>query len=172
MLSLCSTAHRGSEGSDGTPRTGRAGAVVLLVQSDPDTLAMYADFLELYGYRCVTAGDTADALVRAPTADIIVTGIQIPGHIGGSDAIGDGFDFIRRLKGDSRTARVPVIVLTTNSLPTTRAKAERAGCRAFLTKPCLPGELLFAVQRVLSSAESQDDVTRGLAKVASATGEG
>jgi CheY-like chemotaxis protein len=126
---------------------------VLLVQSDPDNLAMYADFLELHGHLCVRASSTADAFIVAPIADVIVTGIQVPGQSDGTAVIGDGIDFIRRLKVDSRTMRVPAIVLTTNSSTTERARAEQAGCSSFLTKPCLPEYLLSEVRRVATGVE-------------------
>jgi CheY-like chemotaxis protein len=49
--------------------------------------------------------DTADALALARTADVIVTGIRVPGPF-------DGIELVRRLRADGPTKDKPIIVLT------------------------------------------------------------
>jgi two-component system cell cycle response regulator DivK len=71
-----------------------------------------------------------------------VSEMLLHGHI-------DGLELLARLKGDERTKAIPLIVLTVCAWTTERARAEEAGCDVFLAKPCLPGELLDAVRRVL-----------------------
>ena len=87
--------------------------------------------------------DAHDALRVAPSADVIVTGILLPGQI-------DGVEFIAQLKANERTKSIPVVVLTTCAWSAERERAENAGCNAFLAKPCLPADLLGAVSRVLA----------------------
>lgn len=118
--------------------------VVLLVQSPDDSRDMYAEFFDHHGFSVVCPLDAADALKLARTADVIITGIQIPGEM-------DGFGLMTRLRGDEATKEKPIIVVTSWAWQTERLRAEDAGCDVFLTKPCLPDELLRHVRRVLRS---------------------
>ena len=86
-------------------------------------------------------GHRALAQARALLPDLIVMDLAIPGI--------DGWEVTRRLKRDPRTRRIPVIALTGHALAGARQEAERAGCTAFLTKPCLPDDLIRAIQNVL-----------------------
>ncbi len=116
--------------------------VVLFVQPERDDREMYAEFFRHQGWRAIAVSAADDALRVAPTADVIITGILLPGQM-------DGVEFIAQLKSDERTTSIPVIVLTTCAWNAERERAENAGCDLFLVKPCLPADLLSAVRRVL-----------------------
>jgi two-component system cell cycle response regulator DivK len=105
---------------------------------------MYAEFLKASGFRTFEASTTRRALALAPKADIVVTGVRV------SSAY-DGLDLVRRLHAEPRTARTAVIVLTAYAFEFARRLATAAGCDAFLTKPCLPEDLLSEIRRVLGS---------------------
>ncbi|ESQ91580.1 chemotaxis protein CheY [Asticcacaulis sp. AC460] len=47
----------------------------------------------------------------------------------------DGFEILRRLKGDERTKMIPVVVLTTTDHPKDIDRCYALGCNAFMTKP-------------------------------------
>ena len=66
-------------------------AVVLLVQAEPDSREMYAEFLRYQGLLPVPVSTARDGLRVAPEADVIVTGLLLPGDM-------DGIEFIARLK--------------------------------------------------------------------------
>ena len=117
--------------------------VVLLVQPERDDREMYAEFFHCQGWRAIPVSAAHDALRVAPLADVIITGILLPGRM-------DGLEFVAQLKADKRTQSIPVIVLTTCSWNGERKRAENAGCAAFLSKPCLPADLVGAVRRVLA----------------------
>ena len=117
--------------------------VVLLVQPERDDRDMYAEFFGRQGWRAIAVSAAHDALRLAPTADVIITGILLPGPM-------DGVEFIAQLKANERTKSIPVMVLTTCAWSTERERAANAGCDAFLTKPCLPADLVGAVRRVLA----------------------
>ena len=64
-----------------------------------------------------------------------------------------GHDLIaRQLKATPRTQAVPIIALTGAGLPHERVSAMRAGCERHLAKPCVPEELLRAIQLCITSA--------------------
>lgn len=47
----------------------------------------------------------------------------------------DGYEILRRLKGDERTRSIPVIVLTTTDNPKEIDKCYELGCNVYITKP-------------------------------------
>ena len=124
-------------------RPGRVPAV-LLVDSARDNRAMYAEFLKVFGFRTLQAATTRRALALAPKADVVVTGVRV-------NTAYDGLDLVRRLHAEPRTSNAAVIVLTAYAFDFARRLAMSAGCDAFLTKPCLPEDLLSEIRRVLQS---------------------
>jgi two-component system, cell cycle response regulator DivK len=124
-------------------------AVVVLLQGDTDSREMYAEYFRYWGLLPVPVRTARDGLTVAPTADVIVTGLLLPGDI-------DGIEFIARLKSDERTKRIPVIVVTACVWKRDRERAEEAGCDVFLPKPCLPDDLLRDVRRLLAATKPRD----------------
>ncbi len=109
---------------------------------------MYAEFLRYYGLAVIPVSDARDALMLAPQADIVVTGMNL-------DKPMDGAGLVSRLRHDDRTRSTPVIVLTACAWPKDRERAEAAGCDVFLPKPCLPNDLLGEVRHLLAATRSQ-----------------
>ena len=122
---------------------------VLLVDDYPDAREMYAEYLRYSGYDVIEAVDGMDALRRAnaESPDIIVMDLSLP--------IIDGWEATRRLKADARTSSIPVVVLTGHALAGISEGAKLAGCDAFVTKPCLPEDLVKEINRVLERVEDR-----------------
>jgi two-component system, cell cycle response regulator DivK len=118
---------------------------VLLVDDYPDAREMYTAYLELSGFDVVEAGDGAEALQRAAEAapDIILMDLSLP--------VMDGWEATRRLKADHRTASIPVVALTGHALTGLSEGARRAGCDAFVSKPCLPEDLVREIRTILDA---------------------
>jgi two-component system, cell cycle response regulator DivK len=115
---------------------------ILLVEPPEDDRPMYAEFLRANGFS-VTEVDSTDAgLSAAETADLIVTGVRMPGSF-------DGIELVRRLRDDERTKRKPLIVLTACTFEPDQSRAFAAGCDVFLPKPCLPEVLLKEAERLI-----------------------
>jgi two-component system cell cycle response regulator DivK len=112
--------------------------LILLVQQEQDRL-MYGEFFSHRGVETVCAADGSDAVRLAAVADVVVTGLSLPGDI-------DGFEVIKRLRRDPQTRSKPIVVLTSWGWQTERLRALEAGCDLFLTKPCLPADLLAAIR--------------------------
>jgi two-component system, cell cycle response regulator DivK len=117
---------------------------VLLVEDPQDDRTMYAEYLRLQQFRAIEVDSTADALAMARTADVVVTGIRVPGPF-------DGVELVRRLRANAETTLKPVIVLTACTFEPDRQRALDAGCSVFLPKPCLPETLTAEIRRVLST---------------------
>jgi two-component system cell cycle response regulator DivK len=129
---------------------------VLLVDDYPDAREMYTEYLEFCGFDVVEAGNGMEALQRAADAapDIILMDLSLP--------VMDGWEATRRLKADARTASIPVVALTGHALAGISEGARNAGCDAFVTKPCLPEDLVKEIRKVLdnSSANAAKKVRR------------
>jgi two-component system, cell cycle response regulator DivK len=116
---------------------------VLLVDDYPDAREMYSEYLKFSGFDVVEAANGVEALQRAidSTPDIILMDLSLP--------VMDGWEATRRLKADPRTAGIPVVALTGHALSGTNEGAVKAGCDAFVTKPCLPEDLVQEIRTVL-----------------------
>ena len=121
---------------------------VLLVDDYPDAREMYTEYLEFSGFDVVEAGNGQEALQRAvdATPDIILMDLSLP--------VMDGWEATRRLKADSRTASIPVVALTGHALAGISEGAKKAGCDAFVTKPCLPEDLVREIRKILNDPPS------------------
>jgi len=119
--------------------------LVLLVDDVADNLDVYTQFFVHNGWRTATASSGQDALTQAALLrpDIVVLDLGMPGM--------DGWEVARRLKDDPVTRALPIIALTGHALDDSRRRAVDAGVDEYLTKPCLPTDLLAAVKRRLPS---------------------
>jgi two-component system, cell cycle response regulator DivK len=130
-------------------RTGKSNRPCVLVVDDyPDAREMYTEYLEYSGFDVVGASNGIEALERAVEAepDIILMDLSLP--------VMDGWEATRRLKADRRTASIPVVALTGHALAGISEGAKEAGCDAFVTKPCLPEDLVKEIRRILDSNAS------------------
>ena len=118
--------------------------VILLVDDYDDGREMYADALTFADLQVIEAANGLDALRLATEhlPDLILMDLSLPGL--------DGWEVAARLKQNDRTKHLRIIALTAHALDGERERAERAGCDGFISKPCLPDELLKRVRRYLS----------------------
>lgn len=141
------------------------GPRVLLVDDYPDAREMYSEYLEFSGFQVVEAANGIEALQHAldDKPDIILMDLSLP--------VMDGWEATRRLKADERTAHIPIVALTGHALAGISEGAKQAGCDAFVTKPCLPEDLVKEIRRVLGEpAQSNSKKTRRSGKHAKTVG--
>jgi CheY-like chemotaxis protein len=117
--------------------------LVLVVDDYQDAREMYAEYLSFSGFRVAEASNGLEAVEKALQLqpDVILMDLSLPGM--------DGWAATRRLKTDERTRTIPVVALTGHALAGYSEGARQAGCDAFVTKPCLPDELVVEVRRIL-----------------------
>jgi CheY-like chemotaxis protein len=138
---------------------------VLLVDDYPDAREMYAEYLDFSGFDVIEAANGMEALQRAADTqpDIVLMDLSLP--------VMDGWEATRRLKADKRTEHIPVVALTGHALAGISEGAKRAGCDAFVTKPCLPEDLVKEIRKVLDQhAASAARKGRRSGKYAKTTG--
>jgi len=121
--------------------------LILVVDDYQDAREMYAEYLQFSGFRVAEARNGNEAVTQAFSLrpDLILMDLSLPGM--------DGWEATRLLKADDRTKHIPVVALTGHALAGASEGAKRAGCDSFVTKPCLPDDLVVEVRRMLSAAK-------------------
>jgi DNA-binding response OmpR family regulator len=117
-------------------------AKILIIDDDPDMTLGLAIRLQSNGYEVASASDATMALTRVVQEQpgLIILDLALPG--------GDGFTVLERLRTNSKTALIPVIVLTAKS-QSLEDKALRLGAAAFFQKPADNSALLQAIAKCL-----------------------
>jgi CheY-like chemotaxis protein len=118
--------------------------LVLVIDDNPDALAICERALRADGYRTATAasGDEGLALVASLAPALVVLDLAMPGT--------DGFAVAESIRRDLSMRDLPILIFT--GLP--RDKTERAtGATAFCAKPIEPRHFLAAVRRLCPLAE-------------------
>lgn len=126
-------------------------SLVLVVEDYQDAREMYAAYLQFSGYEVAEAVDGVEAIEKAVELlpDIILMDLALPRM--------DGWEATRRLKSDPRTSHIPIVALTGHALAGHAEGAHKAGCDAFVTKPCLPDALVAEIQRMLAARRGDGD---------------
>jgi CheY-like chemotaxis protein len=121
--------------------------LILVVDDYQDAREMYAEYLQFSGFRVAEARNGNEAVAQAFSLrpDLILMDLSLPGM--------DGWEATRLLKADDRTKHIPVVALTGHALAGASEGAKRAGCDSFVTKPCLPDDLVVEVRRMLSAVK-------------------
>jgi CheY-like chemotaxis protein len=122
--------------------------LILVVDDYEDAREMYAEYLEFSGFRVAEARNGNDAVAQAflLRPDLILMDLSLPGM--------DGWEATKLLKADERTKHIPVVALTGHALAGASEGARKAGCDSFVTKPCLPDELVVEVRRMLGAVRN------------------
>ncbi|MGE0443648.1 MAG: response regulator [Vicinamibacterales bacterium] len=121
--------------------------LILVVDDYQDAREMYAEYLQFSGFRVAEARNGNEAVSQAfeLMPDLILMDLSLPGM--------DGWEATRVLKADTRTKHIPVVALTGHALAGASEGAKKAGCDSFVTKPCLPDDLVVEVRRMLGTVK-------------------
>jgi pilus assembly protein CpaE len=119
-------------------------STVLVIDDDPNTLRLLGYMLERGGFQVRQAGDGEDGLAKAfeQPPDLIVLDVMMPGL--------NGYQVCERLRGDPRTAHVPVIILTARAQRIDEQTALESGADLYMSKPVTPDELVARVGELIS----------------------
>jgi two-component system KDP operon response regulator KdpE len=112
--------------------------LVLIVDDEPSIRRLLRTSLGAEGYRTTEAASGAEALARAPDADIVVLDLGLPDL--------DGLEVIRRLRAASA---VPVVVLSSREAEAGKVAALDLGADDYVTKPFGIAELMARLRAAL-----------------------
>ena len=99
-----------------------------------------------YELVCVSNGERALEKVREDRPDLILADVVMPEK--------NGYEVCEAIKGDPATSRIPVVLLSGTFEPFDRARAERIGADAIVSKPFDSQQLLTQVDALVARSPS------------------
>ena len=131
------------------PGRARLGGVstVLLVEDDPEIVALLGDFLAVEGFGVVSAADPGgaiDALGAHPIACVVLD-VMLSG--------GSGFDVCRRIRERSE---VPLLFLSARGEDEDKLRGLALGADDYIVKSATPAEVVARVKAVLRRSTPRD----------------
>ena len=128
----------------------RAQPLVLLAEDFEDARELYRDYLEFSGFDVHAVGNGREAIAQAIALqpDLILMDASMP--------VLDGWQATRELKQNPATRHIPVLALTAHAFDDARQQAAAVGCDGFVTKPCLPDDLVTRVRAALTAPALRD----------------
>ena len=116
---------------------------VLVVDDEPDIVALVAYHLVKAGYRVSTASTGPDAVAQArqERPSLVVLDLMLPGM--------SGFEVLEQLRADEGTRDTAVLMLTARKEEPDRIKGLSLGADDYITKPFSPQELVLRVGAIL-----------------------
>ena len=132
---------------------------ILVVDDEPDIVALVVYHLAKAGYRVSSAASGPDALAiaRRDRPSLVVLDLMLPEM--------SGFEVLAKLREDDQTAGIAVLMLTARKDEPDRIRGLELGADDYLTKPFSPQELVLRVgailRRVAGAGEHTDLITVG-----------
>ena len=119
--------------------------VVLVIEDDAQTIALYQRYLEGEGHLLIGAqtAQQAQAYLAENRPDLLLLDVMLPGT--------DGWLMLQELKKDSRTAAIPIVICSVLDHP---ELALALGASSVLKKPIHPEELVRAARQALGETDS------------------
>jgi len=103
---------------------------ILFAEDNATTQFLVREVMEMWGHAITVAENGKQAVAKAQTEafDIVLMDMQMP--------VMDGAEAVRMIRrGEAAGAAVPIIALTADAIPESRARYLEAGCDAVVTKP-------------------------------------
>ena len=103
-----------------------AGERILVVEDNEKNMKLFRDVLQASGYGTLeaTTGEHAVELALSHGPALVLMDVQLPGM--------DGVEALARLRGDERTASIPVLALTAQAMHGDRERFLEAGFDGYL----------------------------------------
>lgn len=120
---------------------------ILAVDDEQDILDLVGYNLEKAGFRvtCAATGEAAIRAARTKAPDLVLLDLMLPGA--------DGFAVTRMLKGDAKTASIPVVFLSARGDEADVVAGLELGAEDYIVKPFSPRVLVARVKSVLRRRE-------------------
>ncbi len=123
---------------------------IIIVEDDEDIADSIRYNLEREGFRvrlAITGEDALSVILNGPP-DLILLDLNLPGM--------NGFEICRRLRAESATAKVPILMLTARADETDKVLGLNMGADDYITKPFSMRELVARVNAALRRSGSSD----------------
>jgi two-component system alkaline phosphatase synthesis response regulator PhoP len=126
-----------------------AGEKILVVDDEENIRELVRYNLAREGYQVSTVGSGEEALkqARSKVPDLIILDLMLPGI--------DGLDVCKQLKSDTRTAHIPIVMLTVKGEESDIVVGLELGADDYITKPFSPAVLLARIKAILRRRKSK-----------------
>jgi two-component system phosphate regulon response regulator PhoB len=123
---------------------------ILVVDDEEDVLELVRFNLEKDGYKTEGAVSGEEAIVSAKSnmPNLIILDLMLPGI--------DGLEVCKKLKNDSKTQNIPIIMLTAKGEESDIVIGLELGAEDYITKPFSPKILIARVRRILQRHTVRD----------------
>ncbi len=123
---------------------------IVIIEDEPDIIGLVTHYLEKEGYRITAVRDGVKGFQQLKTAlpDLLILDIMLPEM--------DGLEICRRVRADSKTAALPIIMLTAKGEESDKIVGLELGADDYLVKPFSPKELVARVKALLRRAERRE----------------
>src|SRR5919198_1241174 len=130
---------------------GMSAQTVLLVEDEPDIVALLTDFLAVEGFGVLAAGDVFGAIAALDRngVDCVLLDVMLPG--------GSGFDVCRRIRERSD---VPLLFLSARGEDEDKLRGLALGADDYVVKSATPAEVVARVKAVLRRSAAGRSTTR------------
>jgi len=122
----------------------------ILVVEDEEPLALLLQYnLEAEGFNVdlVHHGDDVELMLEEAQPKLIILDWMLPGV--------SGLELCRRIRANSKTARIPIVLLTARGEESDRVRGLSTGADDYVTKPFSVPELIARVKAVLRRANPE-----------------
>ena len=129
---------------------GGSDCAILIVEDSENSAAMLEmAFLGIPDVRVMQAPSGVEALrildAAATPVRAVVTDLNMPRM--------DGFELIRRIRGDQRLRATPIIVISADTDPETPNRVAALGVDAFFPKPFSPAQVRRTLEHLLNGTK-------------------
>jgi DNA-binding response OmpR family regulator len=120
------------------------GKKILVIEDDAIALRLIEYTLRKEGYEVLLAKDGLEGISKAQSEepDLLILDIMLPGI--------DGYEVCYRLRSESQTAHLPVLMLSGKAQEIDKATGLKVGADDYVTKPAAPRELVSRVESLLA----------------------
>lgn len=121
---------------------------ILVVDDNLDSILIMRSILESQGFtvRVAQSGPEALAELEREVPDLVLLDVMMPQM--------SGLEVLERLKTNSATATVPVIMVTAKMQDEDLMTGYQHGADYYITKPCTSKQLMYGIGLVLGRTEA------------------
>jgi DNA-binding NarL/FixJ family response regulator len=125
---------------------------LLLIDDDPNLVLLVKDYLELRGYRVITAKNGRDALkvFEKDMPSLIICDVMMPEM--------DGYTFVKKVRENPQTSWLPILFLSAKGQSQDRVAGLSKGADVYMVKPFEPDELVAQIEASLKQSERMRQV--------------
>lgn len=132
---------------------------VLIIEDEAAIREVLTYNLSREGYAVLTSDDGTAGLAKARETlpSLVILDLMLPGV--------DGIEVCRRLRGESATRRIPILMLTAKSEESDVVLGLGVGADDYMSKPFSPRELVARVKAVMRRGPLREEADSGVARI-------